>query len=65
MEQYIRDQLSKERHIDTIEDILKHTGNYPQEGNGIAHTEAYPEMQTLATPLSDNKPSCLETKRQS
>ena len=65
VEQYLRDQLSKDRHTDTLEDIHKLIENYSQQGNGMVHTEAYPDKQAPAINLSDNKPSYPETLNES
>ena len=59
-EQYLRNQLSKDRHRDTLEDIFKHFENHLLQG--ISHIEAYPDMHAPAVPVSDSKPYDLETR---
>ena len=61
VEQCLRDQLSKDRHTDILVDNLKHTENHPLEGDSIARTEAYLDMDALAILLNKNKVSYLET----
>ena len=60
IDQYLRDQLSKDNHTDLLGDILRHFKDHPQKDDGITHMEANPDTETHAVPLSDSKLSYAE-----
>ena len=54
------DQLSKDIHMDTIDAILKHFKNHPQQGDDGSWTESDHNMQTNESPFSGSESKCTE-----
>ena len=61
VEQYFRYQLSKDRCMDTLEDIFKHIKHPLWQVNVTVHTDVNPDTQAWRIPVINKTQSYVET----
>ena len=56
VEQYAWDQLSKNRHAITLDNILRHFKSHPQQGNSASQTKSNHSMQANKVLIAGAEP---------